>query len=92
MRTSAGAWRCRCCGCPGDRSVRQVTFLGRNSSDLTAIVIASMLGERSCEIYSDVPGVYRADCPGGTTDFRDCLWDGSSDVAIWRKGTAPQGG
>ncbi|MDX2388257.1 uridylate kinase [Sinorhizobium medicae] len=36
-------------------------FLGRNSSDLTAIVIASMLGENACEIYSDVPGVYTAD-------------------------------
>ncbi|TCU32796.1 uridylate kinase [Rhizobium azibense] len=43
-----------------DQSGR-LTFLGRNSSDLTAIVIASMLGERSCEIYSDVPGVYTAD-------------------------------
>ncbi|MCW1412949.1 uridylate kinase [Rhizobium sp. 1AS11] len=39
----------------------KLTFLGRNSSDLTAIVIAAMLGERSCEIYSDVPGVYTAD-------------------------------
>lgn len=39
----------------------KLTFLGRNSSDLSAVVIASMLGERSCEIYSDVPGVYTAD-------------------------------
>lgn len=43
-----------------DQSGR-LTFLGRNSSDLTAIVIASMLGEQACEIYSDVPGVYTAD-------------------------------
>ncbi|EPE93638.1 amino acid kinase family protein [Rhizobium grahamii] len=43
-----------------DQSGR-LTFLGRNSSDLTAIVIASMLGEHICEIYSDVPGVYTAD-------------------------------
>ncbi|MDK1378626.1 MULTISPECIES: uridylate kinase [unclassified Sinorhizobium] len=43
-----------------DRTGR-LTFLGRNSSDLTAIVIASMLGEHACEIYSDVPGVYTAD-------------------------------
>ncbi|MER8371040.1 uridylate kinase [Mesorhizobium sp. M1378] len=43
-----------------DQSER-LTFLGRNSSDLTAIVIASMLGEHTCEIYSDVPGVYTAD-------------------------------
>ncbi|MER9249962.1 uridylate kinase [Mesorhizobium sp. M0590] len=39
----------------------RLTFLGRNSSDLTAIVIASMLGLHACEIYSDVPGVYTAD-------------------------------
>lgn len=39
----------------------RLTFLGRNSSDLTAIAIASMLGEPACEIYSDVPGVYTAD-------------------------------
>ncbi|MBP1888251.1 uridylate kinase [Sinorhizobium mexicanum] len=39
----------------------RLTFLGRNSSDLTAIVIASMLGQRVCEIYSDVPGIYTAD-------------------------------
>lgn len=43
-----------------DQSAR-LTMLGRNSSDLTAIVIASMLGEPACEIYSDVPGVYTAD-------------------------------
>ncbi|MER9751786.1 uridylate kinase [Mesorhizobium sp. M0140] len=38
-----------------------LTFLGRNSSDLTAVIIASMLEEQTCEIYSDVPGVYTAD-------------------------------
>ncbi|RWN48820.1 uridylate kinase [Mesorhizobium sp.] len=43
-----------------DQSGR-LTFLGRNSSDLTAIVIASMCGKHACEIYSDVPGVYTAD-------------------------------
>lgn len=39
----------------------RVTFLGRNASDLTAIVIASMLNEQACEIYSDVPGVSTGD-------------------------------
>jgi aspartate kinase len=39
----------------------RLSMLGRNSSDLTAIVIASMLGLRTCEIYSDVAGVYTAD-------------------------------
>ncbi|MGZ2433749.1 aspartate kinase [Rhizobium pisi] len=39
----------------------KLTFLGRNSSDLTAVAIASALGENTCEIYSDVRGVYTAD-------------------------------
>lgn len=39
----------------------RLTMLGRNSSDLTAIVMASMLGLPACEIYSDVSGVYTAD-------------------------------
>ncbi|MGX9121037.1 amino acid kinase family protein [Mesorhizobium sp. BHbsci] len=39
----------------------RLTFLGRNSSDLTAVVIASVLGEHTCEIYSDVCGIYTAD-------------------------------
>nr|WP_153416303.1 uridylate kinase [Sinorhizobium meliloti] len=43
-----------------DQSGR-VTFLGRNTSDLTAVVIASMLEEHACEIYSDVPGVFTGD-------------------------------
>ncbi|MER8428634.1 uridylate kinase [Mesorhizobium sp. M1403] len=43
-----------------DQSGR-LTMLGRNSSDLTAVVIAAMLGEHACEIYSDVPGIYTAD-------------------------------
>ncbi|AGL18132.1 aspartokinase [Actinoplanes sp. N902-109] len=40
-------------GCP--------TWLGKNSSDLTAIAAAAALGVRSCEIFSDVEGVYTAD-------------------------------
>lgn len=43
-----------------DQSGR-LTFLGRNTSDLTAVVIASMLEEHACEIYSDVPGVSTGD-------------------------------
>ncbi|UWU19464.1 uridylate kinase (plasmid) [Rhizobium sullae] len=39
----------------------KLTFLGRNSSDLSAVAIASTLGENTCEIYSDVRGVYTAD-------------------------------
>ncbi|WP_342709953.1 uridylate kinase [Bradyrhizobium sp. B124] len=43
-----------------DRSGR-LTMLGRNSSDLTAVVIAASLNCSFCEIYSDVCGVYTAD-------------------------------
>ncbi len=39
----------------------QITMLGRNSSDLSAVILASMLGAGECEIFSDVPGVYTAD-------------------------------
>lgn len=43
-----------------DRTGR-LTMLGRNSSDLTAVVFAAALNCSSCEIYSDVCGVYTAD-------------------------------
>ncbi|WP_316399061.1 uridylate kinase [Bradyrhizobium sp. 33ap4] len=39
----------------------RLTMLGRNSSDLTAVVMATALNCPSCEIYSDVCGVYTAD-------------------------------
>ncbi|MER9268538.1 hypothetical protein NKI63_29155 [Mesorhizobium sp. M0410] len=68
--------------------------MDKNSSDLTAVVIASMLGEPACEIYSDVPGVYTADpylALRGTIDSGDCLRDDRADVATWCKGAAPQG-
>lgn len=38
-----------------------VTTLGRGGSDTTAVALAAALGSESCEIYSDVPGVYSAD-------------------------------
>jgi aspartate kinase len=37
-----------------------VTTLGRGGSDATAVALAAALGA-SCEIYSDVPGVFTAD-------------------------------
>lgn len=39
----------------------RLTMLGRNSSDLTAVALASALRLSECEIFSDVPGVYTAD-------------------------------
>lgn len=39
----------------------RTTMLGRNSSDLSAILVASALGSQRCEIFSDVSGVFSAD-------------------------------
>lgn len=48
-------------GGQGVSSDGQLTMLGRNSSDLSAVAIAATLGLDHCEIYSDVEGVYSAD-------------------------------
>ncbi len=39
----------------------RLTWLGKNSSDLTAVAIAAVLDVRKCEIFSDVDGVYSSD-------------------------------
>jgi aspartate kinase len=39
----------------------EITTLGRGGSDLSAVALASALGADSCEIYTDVPGVFTAD-------------------------------
>ncbi|MDR0723954.1 MAG: aspartate kinase [Endomicrobium sp.] len=38
-----------------------ITTLGRGGSDLTAVVLATALQAESCEIYSDVEGVFTTD-------------------------------
>lgn len=38
-----------------------MTWLGKNSSDVSAILLAAHLGAKSCTICSDVPGVYSGD-------------------------------
>lgn len=40
---------------------KEITTLGRGGSDLTAVALAKALGAKSCEIYTDVDGVYTAD-------------------------------
>ncbi len=40
---------------------QEITTLGRGGSDVTAVALASALGADSCEIYTDVPGVFTAD-------------------------------
>jgi aspartate kinase len=42
------------------RETMDVTTLGRGGADLTAVALAAALGA-SCEIYSEIPGVYTAD-------------------------------
>jgi aspartate kinase len=40
---------------------KEVTTLGRGGSDTTAIALAGALSAQSCDIFSDVDGVYSAD-------------------------------
>lgn len=40
---------------------RDVTFLGRGGSDTTAVALAHALEADSCELYTDVSGVFTAD-------------------------------
>jgi aspartate kinase len=40
---------------------KDITTLGRGGSDVTAVALASALDAQSCEIYSDVDGVFTTD-------------------------------
>ncbi len=40
---------------------REITTLGRGGSDLTAVALANALGADSCEIYTDVEGIFTTD-------------------------------
>jgi aspartate kinase len=48
-------------GAQGVSGDRNVTFLGRGGSDTTAVALAHALEAHSCELYTDVPGVFTAD-------------------------------
>ena len=48
-------------GAQGVSSERDVTFLGRNGSDVTAVALAHAMGAEACELYTDVSGVFTAD-------------------------------
>jgi aspartate kinase len=48
-------------GFQGIDSDENITTLGRGGSDTSAVALASVLGTRDCEIYTDVNGVYTAD-------------------------------
>ncbi|MGQ0831386.1 MAG: aspartate kinase [Microthrixaceae bacterium] len=48
-------------GAQGVSGERNVTFLGRGGSDTTAVALAHALDAHSCELYTDVSGVFTAD-------------------------------
>ncbi len=48
-------------GFQGQTPEGETTTLGRGGSDLTAIALAGALGADSCQIYTDVDGVYSCD-------------------------------
>lgn len=48
-------------GSQGVSVEKNVTFLGRGGSDTTAVALARALDAASCELYTDVSGVFSAD-------------------------------
>lgn len=48
-------------GFQGISTAREITTLGRGGSDTTAVALAAALRADSCEIYTDVTGVFSAD-------------------------------
>lgn len=48
-------------GAQGVSPSDDVTFLGRGGSDTTAVALAHALGADSCELYTDVTGVFTSD-------------------------------
>ncbi len=52
---------CVVAGFQGISVGKEITSLGRGGSDTTAVALAAALGADSCEIYTDVTGVFSAD-------------------------------
>ena len=52
---------CVVAGFQGVSTAKEIVTLGRGASDLTAVAMAARFGADSCEIYTDVEGVYTAD-------------------------------
>lgn len=78
---------------PGFQGVtkhQETTTLGRGGSDTSAVAIAAALGAESCEIYTDVNGVYSADprvvseaialSDLGATEMEELAWHGAQVV------------
>lgn len=60
-----------------------ITTLGRGGSDTSAVAIASALGARDCEIFTDVDGVYTADprCVPNTKKLKQISYDEMLELA-----------
>ncbi len=52
---------CVVAGFQGVSTANEITTLGRGGSDTTAVALAAALNADSCEIYTDVTGVFTAD-------------------------------
>ena len=52
---------CVVAGFQGISTAKEITSLGRGGSDTTAVALAAALHADSCEIYTDVTGVFSAD-------------------------------
>ncbi len=52
---------CVVAGFQGVSTAKEITTLGRGGSDTTAVALAAALHADSCEIYTDVTGVFSAD-------------------------------
>ena len=52
---------CVVAGFQGISTAKEITSLGRGGSDTTAVALAAALNADSCEIYTDVTGVFTAD-------------------------------
>ncbi|HRB03914.1 MAG TPA: aspartate kinase, partial [Ilumatobacteraceae bacterium] len=52
---------CVVAGFQGVSTAKEITSLGRGGSDTTAVALAASLNADSCEIYTDVTGVFTAD-------------------------------
>jgi aspartate kinase len=52
---------CVVAGFQGVSTEKEITTLGRGASDLTAVALAAAFKADSCEVYTDVTGVFSAD-------------------------------
>ena len=71
-------------GGQGRNARGEQTWLGKNSSDLTAVALAGALGLRRAEIYSDVCGVYSSDprVVSGTTLIEGMSYDAAIAMSL----------